>query len=234
MHPAVPSPSRRSGSKTSLLRAATGVAVALLTGLLLIAWATDGFAVLTTDAARARNVAATPVAVPAVAVWDQRGVNMDVLHDALRTPGQPPRAIIVDFIFTRCITLCSTLAGVYQQLQREIVAQGLEDKVRLLSVSFDVEHDSPERLARQALLMGARPDVWSFVTPNSGMGRDLLLKTFGVQVVAEKNGQWQHNAALHVVNTNGDLVRIVDIDDPAGALAAATAAATYSATAGTP
>lgn len=210
------------GPRRQVARAVTGVVAALLAGIALIAWATDGFAVLTADAARARNVARAPVLVSPVTVWNERGVNMPVLHDALRAHDQPPRAIIVDFIFTRCITLCSTLGGVYQQLQRDIVEQGLEHKVRLLSISFDVAHDSPERLTRQAKLMGARPGIWSFVTPTSGAERDLLLNTFGVQVVPERNGQWQHNAALHVVSAGGELVRIVDINDAAGALAVAT------------
>ncbi len=204
-----------------IARAAAGVIVALLAGVAMLAWATNGFAVLTTDAARARNVAQAPVAVPLVNVWNADGTQTPLLYDASNAGSQPPRAVIVDFIYTRCITLCSTLGGVFQQLQRELIAQGLESRVRLLSVSFDVEHDSPERLARQAKLMGAQPTLWSFVTPTSKAERDSLLEAFGVQVVPEKDGQWQHNAALHIVSGDGRLVRIVDISDAAGALAVA-------------
>jgi len=219
------------------VRAASGSAIALLAGAGLLAWATDGFAVLTTDAARARSVARAPVIVPVVAVRNSAGVIHDVLADRLsgtdrgdradRTNGSADpaaRAVIVDFVYTSCTTLCSVLGSVYQELQREILVHGASDRVRLLTVSFDVAGDTPERLARYGVMLGARADIWNLATPTSMGARDTLLRTFGVQVVPAGNGEWQHNAALHIVSPQGKLVRIVEINDVRGALAAALAA----------
>ncbi len=206
----------------SVWRGIVGFMTALTAGVTLLAWATDGFAVLTSDASRARAVARAPQPIPEVSVRDSRGVIHDVLLDG---SNDQSRAVIVDFIFTRCITLCSTLGGIYQQLQRAIVSQGLEDRVRLLTISFDVAHDTPDRLALHARVMGARPDVWSLVTPTTQAGADTLLQTFGVQVIADGAGQWTHNAALHIVTPRGELVRIVSLDDVPSALAAALASA---------
>jgi protein SCO1 len=132
--------------------------------------------------------------------------------------------VIVDFIYTGCITLCSVLGGTYQRLQQEIVSRGLGDRVRLLTLSFDVAVDDPARLAMHARVMRANPDIWWLATPITNADRDRLLETFGVQVVADGRGGWVHNAALHVVNAQGQLVRIVDLDDVEGALAAAVRA----------
>ena len=199
-------------------RGAVGLALAVAASLLLLGWATDGFAVLTSDAARARAVREAPRLVPDVPVRDLAGNVHGVLADAR------PRAVIVDFIYTRCITLCSVLGGTYQRLQQAIVAQGLQDRVRLLTLSFDIAFDGPAQLAMHARIMRADPATWTLATPVHSADLDRLLDTFGVQVIADGTGGWLHNAALHVVSPDGRLVRIVDIDQPEAALAAAVAA----------
>lgn len=206
--------------RAPLWRGMVGVSASLLGGVLLLGWATDGFAVLTSDRARARRVQRTPVVVPVVPVRDHRGEVHAVLHDTVSRP----RAAIVDFVYTRCLTVCGALGGTYQALQHAIVARGLHDKVRLLTVSFDVARDDPTSLALYARMQRAEPRIWSLATPVDSIGRERLLRTFGVQVVPDGVGGWVHNAALHVVDPTGRLVRIVDIGDLEGALALAVQA----------
>lgn len=201
-------------------RAAVGIAGAVGASVLLLGWATSGFAVLTTDADRMRRVARDPQPVPSVAVRAIDGTVRPVLAEPHDTTARP-RAVIVDFVYTRCVTVCGVLGDTYQQLQRTILERGLEDRVRLLTVSFDVAHDDPERLARYAMVKRADATVWTLATPVDTIGRDALLQTFGVQVVSDENGGWVHNAALHVVDPRGRLVRIMDISDVDGALDAA-------------
>lgn len=206
-------------------RGAAGVCVALGCSVAMLSWATDGLAVLTSDAARARQVQQTPVAVPTVLVRAASGAVHEVLYDeAAEADGAPlrrPRAVIVDFVYTRCLTVCGVLGGVYQQLQRAIVAGGLQDQVRLLTISFDLVRDDPASLALYARMQRADAAVWSVATPVDTAGRDRLLQTFGIQVVPDGTGGWVHNAALHIVDPDGRLVHIGDIDDIDGALARA-------------
>jgi len=236
---------------------AIGLGTAVVCSVLLLSWATDGLAVLTTDASRARRVQRVPVTVPTVSVRGANGVVHDVMADvtvngmadvmvdvmadvthaaradAMRAgrasmsfipDSSRPRAIIVDFVYTRCITVCGALGGVYQVLQRDIEQRGLQHKVRLLTVSFDVENDDPRSLAMYARVHRANAGIWSLVTPVDPESRDLLLRAFGVRVVPDGVGGWVHNAALHVVDPGGRLVRIVDIADGEAALAAALTA----------
>ncbi len=205
------------------VRGVAGITMSAVLSLSLLGWATDGFAVLTTDAARARSVRDAPRAVPEVTVRDYTGATHAVLDDGFAggASGTQPRAVIVDFIYTRCITLCSALGGTYQRLQREIEVRGLQDRVRLLTLSFDIRFDDPPHLAMHARVMRAQPTIWSLATPVSDDERELLLDTFGVQVIPDGRGGWVHNAALHVVSPDGQLVRIVNINEPDVALAAA-------------
>jgi protein SCO1/2 len=201
-------------------RAALGTASAALASVLLLGWATDGFAVLTTDADRMRRVVRNPQPVPSVDVRSADGQVRPVLAEQDRARTRP-RAVIVDFVYTRCVTVCGVLGDTYQQLQRTILERGLEDRVRLLTISFDIAHDTPERLARYAMVKRTDPNVWTLATPVDTSGRDALLQTFGVQVVSDGNGGWVHNAALHVVDPRGRLVRIMSLTDVDGALDAA-------------
>ncbi|QJR38251.1 SCO family protein [Gemmatimonas groenlandica] len=178
--------------------------------------ATHGFRVWTTDAARAVAVAAHPISVPAVTLVDE--------HRAPQFIAATRRATIVDFVYTRCVTLCGTLGATYQQLQADIVRRGVADRVRLLTISFDPTWDTPERLRYYAIAMHPDPAVWTIATFSNAHEVAGVLRTFGIRVIADGAGGFVHNAALHVVNPAGQLVAILPIDARDDAIDAALAA----------
>ncbi len=67
---------------------------------------------------------------------------------------------VVDFIYTECTETCPTQSLQLARLQREF--QNAAD-LRLVSITVDPEHDSPEVLARYAARYGAG-DRWWFLT----------------------------------------------------------------------
>jgi protein SCO1/2 len=129
----------------------------------------------------------------------------------------------VDFVYTRCVTLCLALGSVFQQLQAQVLAQGLQDRVGLLSISFDPANDGPEALAAYARRMRMQPAVWSLVSLADAADRRRLLDSFGIMVVPAPLGEFEHNAALHLVTPDGQLVRILGLEQGAQALALAQA-----------
>ena len=74
----------------------------------------------------------------------------------------------VNFVFTRCSTICPPMGAAFGRLQRKL-AKRPDLEVDLISVSIDPIHDTPERLTRWAdrfgreegwtLLTGAKPDI---------------------------------------------------------------------------
>jgi len=48
--------------------------------------------------------------------------------------------------------------------------------------------------------------------------RRQLLDSFGIMVVPAPGGEFEHNAALHVVSPQGQLLRILGLDEGAQAL----------------
>ncbi|GAA0777709.1 SCO family protein [Castellaniella ginsengisoli] len=179
---------------------------------------TGGFTVLTAEEARRQDVARAPRAIPAAEVLAKDGRILDLGQD-LRRDG---RVAIVNFFYTRCLSLCLAQGSVTERLQQAIEARGLQDRIRLVSISFDVR-DRAADLDRYAVRMGADPGIWQFMTFVQPAQRDAALALFGITVVPAPLGEFEHNAAFHIVTPDGRLARIVDLDEPGLALAAAEA-----------
>lgn len=169
---------------------------------------TDGFTVLTTEAARRADIRSEPRSMPDAVLAASDGASTTLLAD-LRSDG---RVAIINFMYTRCISVCLAMGTQFQQLQDDIQRQGLSDKVRLLSLSFD-EADTPEQLLRYEQRMRVIPTVWRSMGIEGAAARKALLNAFGIVVVPAPMGQYEHNAAFHIVTPAGRLVRIVDLDD---------------------
>jgi protein SCO1/2 len=172
---------------------------------------TAGFTVLTTEAARRADIARHPRTLPDAFLQTGAGAGIS-LRQALSGDG---RIAIVNFIYTRCYSICLSMGSEFQQLQQAIVQRRLTEHVRIISLSFDPA-DTPDDLTRYALRMGARPDIWQFASIADAKRRKALLDAFGIVVVPAPLGQYEHNAAYHVVAPDGRLARIVDLGDAAG------------------
>jgi len=189
------------------------LAVSLVAGIWPIWWMTDGFSVLTAEDARREAVARSPRPIPDVRVIEADG-RMASLRRALEDDG---RVAIVSFFYSRCTSLCLAQGSQVERLQRAIYDRGLDARVRLLSISFD-PRDHARELTSYAQRMHAQPGVWQFLALPDGPQHDRLLSLFGIVVVPAPLGQFEHNAAFHVVTPQGRLARIVDLDEPGEAL----------------
>ncbi|HZW25464.1 MAG TPA: SCO family protein [Gallionella sp.] len=190
------------------MRTTAASAIILLLGIW-AAWAiTGGFKAITAEQARRLDISRKQPAVPVVRLIDQSGRAFR-FGEWVRNEN---KLLIVDFIYTNCQTICRSLGTEFQQLQRDIAERGLQDRVHLLSVSFDPAHDSPAVLKEYAEHMQAMPDVWTFATVGDARELDALLRTFGVIVIPDRQGGYQHNAALIRVAPSGRLVSVADFD----------------------
>jgi len=192
--------------------AASAVATAL--GLACLLQATALGNAFTTETLRRTEVANAPALVPDLAVHDAAGHGSTLRQ--LLAAGE--RVWIIDFVYTRCQTVCTTLGSVFQQLQLQIQERGLDGRVGLLSVSFDPAHDTADSLKAYGDRMRMDPAIWRVVTLSSALDRRELLDAFGIMVIPAPLGEFEHNAALHLVTASGMLVRIIDYDDARRAL----------------
>lgn len=190
------------------MRTIAASVIVLFLGIWAISAITGGFRVVTAEQARRLDIARKQPAVPDVRLVDQSG---QVFHFG-NWVQQENKFLIVDFIYTNCQSLCRVLGTRFQQLQRNIIERGLQSRVHLLSISFDPEHDSDAVLREYAKHMQSDAEIWKFATVVNTADLDGLLRIFGITVIPDQLGGFQHNAALIWVAPSGKLVRVADDD----------------------
>src|SRR3546814_10913572 len=94
-------------------------------------------------------------------------------------------------MYTRCFSICLAMGSELQQLQTSIVRRGMQDKVYLLSISFDPA-DTPAQLARYAQSMHADASLWQFAVMPDAAQRTAVLDAFGIMVVPAPMKQFVH------------------------------------------
>jgi protein SCO1/2 len=115
------------------------------------------------------SVTMASYAVPDVELIDATGSPVGLR--ALLATDQP---VAVNFIFTTCTTICPVMSATFAQLRRELGPEA--DRIRLVSITIDPEHDTPAVLASYAEHFGAPPG-WSFLT-GSPADVERVLRTF--------------------------------------------------------
>ena len=92
---------------------------------------------------------------------------------------------LVTFVYTRCPlpTFCPLMDQNFATIQRTTAEDpALAGRVRLVSISFDPDHDTPAVLAAHAARLKADPAVWTFLTGDR-VTVDRMAARFGVGVV---------------------------------------------------
>ena len=108
---------------------------------------------------------------------------------------------IADFVFTRCRMSCPLLTRKMLELRGRLPAS---TRARLVSVSVDPEHDTPEVLRRYAAENGIDGPGWVFLTG----GRTQILgvpptdTTFSAKATGATVGAWAAQAALPEARSN--------------------------------
>lgn len=91
---------------------------------------------------------------PSVVLVRDDGVPVDFAQIVPST-----RPVYVNFIFTSCTSVCPVMSQVFAQLQEALGPDS--EKVEMVSVSIDPEHDTPRNLSDYARQFGAGPQ-WRF------------------------------------------------------------------------
>jgi protein SCO1/2 len=202
-----------------MLRTAVLSMCLALAGYGCAAWLTHDFQVWTAEGARRLDISLAPVAAPAVQV-DGPGMTAQSLSAWL---ADGKSVTVLDFAYTRCQTVCLALGSVYQQMQATLQAAEKSDaparRVKLLTISFDGQHDTPPVLQTYAARLGADAALWRFVRVQTPDQTARLLNDFQVTVVPNGLGDFEHNAALLIIDQRGRLVRVFDYADQELALA---------------
>ena len=120
------------------------------------------------------------------------------------------RITVLSFIYTRCrdAKACPYATSVLNHLHRASVQdESLAKNIRLISMSFDPEHDTPARLAQYSEWVRDENSGcdWRFVTPGSTAELPSILTAYG-QVVDQKQnasdpqGPFNHMLRVYLID----------------------------------
>jgi len=148
--------------------------------------------------------------IPDVALTDEAG-------HPLTLAAYRGRFVLFTFIYTRCPLpdYCPRMNRFFADIQKAMAAKpALKDALRLLSISFDPDRDTPSVLRSHAKQMGADPAVWHFATA-PGRKVDAFGASLGLSVTREgqADGTISHNLRTALMDRNGVLVKIYTGND---------------------
>ena len=128
------------------------------------------------------------------------------------------RITVMSFIYTRCAAAkaCPYATGVLMQLHRLSADDAaLAKELRLVSMSFDPENDTPERMAAYSGLAAERPAAapWHFVTTRSPAELQPILAAYGQAVDRKRNpndptGPLNHTLRVFLIDRQGNIRNI--------------------------
>lgn len=173
--------------------------------------ATEGFRAITAEGARRLSIEAKPRSIPDVLLEDQDGARF-------RLGDYKGRPVLVEFFYARCPTVCTRLTAAFQTLNAALPADRDRAPV-LIGITFDPIHDTRATLRDYAHAYGADGRTWRFARAVDAGDLKTLLDAFGVVVIDDGMGGFNHNTAIHFVDAGGRLARVYDIEDTATVLA---------------
>lgn len=118
---------------------------------------------------------------------------------------------IADFIFTSCMGPCPMMTARMLEISSKLAKN---PDVKLVSVTVDPEHDTPEVLAKYAANIHADPHQWFFLT-----GPFKEIASFSQQglkqpLALEAGSKPNHSTRLIIVDRNGMIRYCPDGNDP--------------------
>ena len=123
-------------------------------------------------------------------------------------------ALLVTFIYTRCPSpeFCPRVTRNFAAVEKQLAGDpALYAKTHLLSVSFDPEHDTPERLrAYGATYIGSDAKNafahWDFAVPEKPVLAEMA-KWFDLGMTGEADGSITHTLSTTLIGADGKVAR---------------------------
>jgi len=163
------------------------------------------------------------------AVPDETFIDQD--GHAFRLSALKGSIVVVTFIYTRCPLpdYCPLMDRRFAAVQQAVKDGRTARGVRLLTISFDPDHDTPAALRAHAARLGADPALWTFATaPRDTV--DAFGARLGLDVIrdAKNPADITHNLRTAVLDRQGRLVTVLNgngwsVEDALAALASVPA-----------
>lgn len=120
---------------------------------------------------------------------------------------------LVYFYFSTCPDVCMPTTALLAEVQAKLEKKNaLGEKAVMLSISFDPENDTEERLQEYSSYFQADPEAWFFLRGDSEEEMKELAYQYKIGVEKDDKGNFIHNNNIILVDKQGDLRHFYSVD----------------------
>ncbi|GJE43621.1 SCO family protein [Methylobacterium soli] len=145
------------------------------------------------------------------AILDEAGHRLDLLIDVLKG-----RVSVLALVYTRCGDVCPLASAGMARLQDLAVKDpDLSHRMRLVTLSFDPERDTPEVMRAYAAAWRSGDPVapdWAFLTAAGREALAPILAAYGQQIDAKPGGALNHVFRAFLIDPAGRVRNIYSLD----------------------
>lgn len=165
---------------------------------------TDGFRAFTAESARIEALMRDNPSFPNVTLEDSEG---RVYPFKEWVEG---KYVFLTFMYTSCTTVCPALESNMADVYASVPGRYRGEEIVFLSVSFDPERDDPATLQKYRTYFGSDGETWRMARINDRKELERVLDAFGVIVIPDGYGDFQHNVAFYLLDRQGRLLKVMD------------------------
>lgn len=180
--------------------------VVLLFGAILFYIGTDGFTAYTVETARVNKLMEENRVFPEVTLEDSK----ERVYSFSEFEG---KYVMLTFIYTACSDVCPQLEFNLAEVYKQIPPKYIGKDIVFLSISFYPKNDDPATLEKYRYYFDSDGETWRLARISDQQQLDGLLMDFGVTVIPDENGNFQHNSAFYLVDPNGILIEVMDYEE---------------------
>ena len=115
------------------------------------------------------------------------------------------KLVVLNFIYTQCPDVCPLQTERMGEIQRMIRSTSLRDRVRLISVTADPAHDTPDVMKAYGEQHGMDRANWLFLTSGQSQpnATRALSQQYHNRYRLEPDGSITHGTVFHVIDGKG-------------------------------
>lgn len=136
------------------------------------------------------------------------------LHDLMGD-----KVVLLSFIYATCndINGCPLSTGVFHRVKRAMEKSSLKNQLRLITLSFNPEHDTSEVMAKYGASFSNEKTDWRFLTTRSQSELQPILDGYNQAVQidydeqGEKTGTISHTLRVYLIDKNKKIRKIYSV-----------------------
>lgn len=129
------------------------------------------------------------------------------------------KVVLLSFIYATCndVNGCPLSTAVFHKIKRRLSKAGLKDDLRLITLSFDPKHDTPDIMANYATSLETKQTDWRFLTTESQKELRPILEGYNQAIQQEyddegqSSGTFSHTLRVYLIDTHKDIRKIYSV-----------------------